>query len=614
MGFIYINTYSYYNVSLLVYFDLQNILRQGWEVIMAQEFQFSAQNTSIREVLFNDMYKFKVPRYQRPYTWKQDQLSDFWEDVNNTQGTYFLGPLIFNNEEFDETGFIDIIDGQQRLLTITIFSAVLRDIATPVDSKLANLIQSQDIAMTDRDGNEIYRIKCGESISELFEDYIQKRGNSILNYDPKPKEKEQVLIRDCYKYFFDNISLEIDKLDSDDRKIKKIKALRKRIENLLVIQMIITREEDAYEIFEATNARGVDLSVADLLKNLILKNIPSQDDKDLAKEIWSEITNNIHATNTEMKRFIRYFWISKYAFVTEKKLFKSIKNRIDDWEGFLDNLWKDSINYNMLLEGTKEDWNETKDGSKIFKSVLALKIMKVSQCYVLLMTLLRNYDKLGTNPAKLFKFIEKFTYLYSAICKLPGNQVEKIYSKYARQIDKTINDAKNNKHIPARIQSNFESLKKELISVLPTKELFVENFMKLSYKNSSQSRLLIKYTFAQFEDYFTTGEKPIDFELVNIEHILPRSPDKEWKLKKTDIKPYVNKLGNLTLVSKKFNSKAGNKVLKKKLPELEKSEIRITQKIVEDIKDNDYLWNEQVINNRQCNFAEMAYDTIWKLS
>ena len=71
-----------------------------------------------------------------------------------------------------------------------------------------------------------------------------------------------------------------------------------------MIHIRIEKEEEAYEIFETTNARGVDLSVADLLKNLIFKNIPAEDDRDIAKEIWQEITSNIQATNTEKKQFI----------------------------------------------------------------------------------------------------------------------------------------------------------------------------------------------------------------------------------------------------------------------------------------------------------------------
>ena len=101
--------------------------------------------------------------------------------------------------------------------------------------------------------------------------------------------------------------------------MKWIKVIRNKLADLIVIRVVIESESDAYEIFETTNARGVDLSVADLLKNLIFRNMKVKVDKDDAKETWQHIGSNVEASgNGGLQRFLRYYWLSKQKFVQEK--------------------------------------------------------------------------------------------------------------------------------------------------------------------------------------------------------------------------------------------------------------------------------------------------------
>jgi len=359
------------------------------------------------------------------------------------------------------------------------------------------------------------------------------------------------------------------------------------------------------------NARGIDLSVGDLLKNLIFRKIKPGSDRDFAKDVWQDITTNVEATNTELKKFIRYFWISKYSQVTEKKLYREIKTNVTDWQDLLQNLWDDSAHYNRLLEGSKEEYNYLKHGYKIYESIFALRLMGVTQCYVLLLTILRNYNKLGTDPSRLIKMIENFSFRYSVVCKMPTNKVEKIYSRFAIDIEQSIMKLPGKK-ISGKIQSIFTELEKTLKNTSPTEIQFKEFFADLTYKRSEQGRKLIKYTLGKIDNYFKqTDEHIIDFDRVNIEHVLPQNPSRSWGLSKKDIKDYVNKLGNLTLLSKILNSKIQNGPIDKKLPELEKSELAITQKLVQLLKDNNKEWDQKQIEQRHSGFGDLAYNHIW---
>jgi hypothetical protein len=360
----------------------------------------------------------------------------------------------------------------------------------------------------------------------------------------------------------------------------------------------------------------MELSVGDLLKNLIFKNIKPGDDKDLAKDIWSEITRNIEETGGELKRFIRYYWISTYGFAQEKKLYKEVKKNISssDWQILLQGLWDDSRNYNLLLEGEESNFRELKGhGYKIYESVFAIRLMNVSQCYILLLSVLRNYDRLGFDPYKVFQFIEKFTFQYSVICKLPGNRLEKIYSKCALEIEKAAQGGGGEK-TTKKIQSIFSALQNELRDIAPSENVFKEYFSSLSYKNSTERRQLIKYILGKINAHYqNTDEYLINFRTVNIEHIIPQSPDKKWQLSKKDIKDYVNKLGNLTLLSQVLNSKAQNSIIAEKMIELKKSKLEITIELVKEIDSLNGQWNESNITERQNQIADLAYKKVWAL-
>jgi hypothetical protein len=263
------------------------------------------------------------------------------------------------------------------------------------------------------------------------------------------------------------------------------------------------------------------------------------------------------------------------------------------------------------LDVNEEDWKDLgRNGQKIFKSIRAIRFMNVTQCHVLFLSVLRNYEKLGTDSTRIFQLIEKFSFLYFAISNLPGNKMEKIYSRCARKIEEIINQEPDKK-IPGLIQATFEELKKELMEEKPSFEVFNDSFFDIEYGKSEKSRMLIKYIFNEINNHFETGEQVIDFTNVNIEHILPQKPSKEWNLKRKEIKSYVDKLGNLTLIHKKFNSSGGNKTIKEKITDLQKSNLHITNKLVDELKNLNYIWNQQEIDKRHKVLSELAYKNVW---
>jgi len=575
---------------------------------MNEKLDFKAGDTKIKSILSKSEI-LKIPPYQRPYSWKEEQINDFWNDINTDDQTFFLGSIILNKEE-EKKGFIEVIDGQQRLLTTTMFLALIRNIFIEMDETiLSKAIQSNFIAFQDIDGNETYKIQTGDKTAKYFENYIQNSENDIEN--SKTNSKEELRIKKNYNLLKKKIFEIIDPIQAADKKIEKLKELRNKVVNLVVIEMEIFSDEVAYEIFETVNARGADLTVADLLKNLIFKKIVDRKEKDESKRLWSEIETNIEATGSELKKFIRYYWIGKHKFVTEKKLYVDVKNTIKDWYGFIKDLHSSSIWYNILMEGTDKDFSEVKAGSKIYRSIFAIRLMNVSQCYTLLLPILCNHDTIPLNFSKVVKYIELFTFKYSVICKGPGNSVEKLYSKYAIQITHAVLSNKDSNKLLKKMDWILNELKNDLLQISPEKESFIEGFKKLKYRNSEATRRLLKYILEEFNDDLTTGETRIDFDKVNLEHILPQNPTK-WNLTKKEVEEYVNCLGNLCLLHKDKNSGAGNSPINKKIKFLLDTEIKSTKELSNEIKMNNFIWNEDLIYKRQKEMADLAFDKIWK--
>lgn len=202
--------------------------------------------------------------------------------------------------------------------------------------------------------------------------------------------------------------------------------------------------------------------------------------------------------------------------------------------------------------------------------------------------------------------LENHHFAFSAICKLSGNVVEKIYYKRALEIQKAIIIEKEEDRRVA-IETIFNDLKNELKEkYYPGKEQFIEKFMDLEYPDN-----LIKYIFSKIENEKNGKGEKTDWSSVNIEHILPQNPT-EWGKNKKDVREYVDLLGNLTLVSKKINGSIGNKPLKEKIKEFEKTKLVINEELIKQWKSMDYKWTEEEIRERQRRLAEYAYDVVWK--
>lgn len=574
--------------------------------------EFHAEDKKLSEILIG-RERYKIPRYQRPYSWTTDQCFDLWNDLEGN-GPGFLGSFVFNYENFAKDQYVEVIDGQQRLITLTMLMAVLRDLYKDFNEKSKAGLTQDTIAFKDYiTGAETYRLTCGDSLNKFFCDNIQKENSNILSITPREKEKKN--IKDNYIYLKERAIERLNLFPSNSEKIKYLDELKGKIFDYKIILINAGNGDDAYSIFETVNARGADLTAADLLKNYIFSKLPANEDSiDFAKETWSTIESNIEEAEGRLtiSKFIRYFWISKYSFVQEKKLFKAIKKEINDYNNFLLDILKASEYYYKIasekvsVNDWSEEFNDPSRARKLVESLVGMRTIGITQCYPLLLCLLLNRDKINFDFSYIFRDIENYHFAYSAICKLSGNVVEKVYyrtSKCLQEVFEITDEKRRNK----KIQSILAGFKDELLKEhYPKKNIFVEKFMDVEYRNYP----LVIYILSRIQDALETGETQI-FTRTNIEHILPQDPA-QWGLTKKEIKDYVNKLGNLTLIAEKINRRMENKPLKQKAELFKNSKLNLNKELVEQFQELGYNWGEKEINERQKKLAEYAYDVVWK--
>lgn len=564
---------------------------------------FKANKSNVKDLL--KFSKYRIPPYQRPYSWEKDYIDNFWSYLTDESENYFLGTIVLNDEFLTEEWVKDIVDGQQRFITITILYSVIRDLFLFLgDSEKAKGIQSWYIAFTNDDMQDCwYRISLTSELKDFFEENIQKQKPRDI-YEVNWSNKEQKRVLENYKFFLSSIKEDLDKKDDIASKISYLQSLRDKVGQLDIVYIEVSSEEDAYTFFETINATGMKLSTADVLKNLLFKKTPI---KDKVKEKWDEVLENLKNQDSDfdITRFIRHYWLSKHDKVGDKKLYHAIKKSIDvdkeykgDYNLFIDELIYNSLLYRQILYPNAIELDVL--GRGLYRNLKNLRLLWVLQPNPLILSLLRKLKETDEFKIKeVFSLVEKiehFTYVYNLVVNKSPSKLEKIYSKNAIRIAK----AKNKDELKLSIQE----CEKDLKQYLPKEEEFKVNFREIRYSKESKDGL--RYLFGKLN----TNWNEIQIDHVNIEHIFPQNPDSTYSSQDAkEALPYINDIWNLILIWPKINRDASNKKIEDKLNSYENSALPMTKKLIEDIKLKWSKWTVDDIKNR----TEELVVAAWKI-
>lgn len=588
---------------------------------------------------------FVVPKYQRSYVWsdrgKSEQLTQFWDDFMDTEKSKgslpFLGNLILSRTEKNNT--YDVVDGQQRLVTIQILFRAIQSILTDTVGKDQNTYKTnidslqQTLVSYDEYGEqESLKLTAGKDINTHFRDLILT-GKTVS--EPTQRDKHWH-IWNANKFFVEKIQSYIEQAKSVNDKVKLLMKLFKKIGEVEFIIIILRDQADAYEVFESFNAKGERLNTGDLFKNLLLSKLEKNEIKAYAQ--WETIIDNVKTINSFLPQFnidtyLRYCWSSSYGYINPRALYREIKNKTTNYQGFLDNLEKISnilvqlIDVENLTPRIVSDiFPYSKDpagrySNKIVFSLKGLTALKTQQYIVWLICLLNNWKHIENRKhiANSLRAIEGFSVLYFTGGSSSANKIEKIFSALSRELSVSLGvvESKKDEKIRDKDTIILNGFKQYVQSqdLIPNKEEFVASTAKLCL--TSRNRSFIWYLLEQIEkNRRGTSEIQLDQIAVTLEHLLPQNPDEKWGLTRNQIKDYVNLLGNLTLLDFEINSRIKNEIPEFKLRQdktsenkfIDDSELKITQEVVKLWQSNGYSWSEELIRQRQIEIAVEIYD------
>lgn len=553
---------------------------------------------------FNDIIGngkiYKVPDFQRDYSWDEDNWEDLWNDIltiNENDESHYMGSIVLLNK--GDSNY-QIIDGQQRFTTLSIISLA-------VISKLKELALSN-----------IEKEENNERVDLLMKDYIGQKDSVSLTYSSKLFLNEnndsfyqrrllafskpinikklldsEKLLWKAYEFFTSKINNLYKNMNNGSELASFLK--NKIGKNLLFIQITVEDELNAYTVFETLNSRGVELTSTDLLKNYLFSLVAkSSSDLEQVKKQWKKIIDIIGLKNFPV--FLRHYLNSKMKLINKGSLFKAIKQNVqkdDEVFTLLDNLEESAYIYVALGNPNDDYWKGDND---LIESIDALKLFGVTQNKSLLMV---SHKYLDTNSFnKLLKAIVTISYRYNVIGRHQTNIMDKIYNNASILV--------NNGNGKISLGEILNSIKDLYISDDDFKNSFEG---KTFNTNNSNHKKQARYTLYKIEGQVQNGAKyNYTSDAGTIEHILPENLTEEWETIFSEDEHIRNiyKIGNFTILEANKNRDIADKNFDIK------QEMYITSKyaITNTIEASE--WNISALKQRQSKLATIACG-IWKI-
>jgi len=565
---------------------------------MARISLLDTRTTNFGDLISNGKI-YRVPPFQRDYSWNKEQWEDLWQDIlllhADHNSSHYMGALVLHSSSTSDKEFT-IIDGQQRLATLSIIAiAVIEKIQKLVDreeqeqEKQANQERQEILKRTYLSDKDPRSLRYSSKIILNASDNDFYQSNLINLRTPRnllslPKSNQ--LLWKAFQYFSNHLEELEDIIQSGE---KLAEFLTDTIASrLLFIQIDVEDELNAYTVFETLNARGIELSSTDLLKNYLFSLFQGPDDLAEAQRQWRRIINTVQME--KFPEFLRYYLSLTHTRVRRERLFKIVRESIKDAEqafGLLDQLENYSSLFIALNNSNDDFWRDTPENRLYIRE---LELFGVKQAYPALFIA---YEKFSPeNFTRLLKLVCVISFRYNIVGGLNPNELEMPYNKVAIAI------ANGEITNPRQVFDNLRS-------VYVANEKFIQDFALLSIPATGQKKKLARYILCKLET--DASGKEVNEDSFSIEHILPESPSSEWQQDFTDsqMEEMVYRIGNLTPLEHHFNRQVSNQSYRTKREVYAQSVYQLTRDILAE------EWTPDTLATRQRHLAKRAIH-IWQ--
>lgn len=527
---------------------------------------------------FNGEKQNLIPLFQRPYTWTDNNWQTLWDDlmvqyeVGDT-GTHFMGAIVSVPARSTPVGVSKylIIDGQQRLTTISILLCALRDV---LDSNSASRIQEVYLTNRFRDLEDTLKFVPTQADRDVYR---------AIALDRKvPENNKDVRMAAAY-HFFKNKLLKGTDLNRDPVDPSKVLTVLEQC--LQVVMINLGDDDDPYLIFESLNFKGEPLTQADLVRNYLLMRFRHSistggEQERVYSKYWVPLESKLESNLTE---FLRHYTMKDGDDIKKGGIYAAIRTKLksmdstESVEAEVESMQRFGDFYARFLFPVQEDVASIRD-------ILGnIKDIKVTTSYPLLLCLFnarQTEDLSDVELEKCLGLVESFV-VRRAVCGVPTNPLNKLFVQLAKSFPNT---------------DHFQWLHRSLSSFsgngrFPKDSEFAAAFMTQPQYGRGTTRFIL----CRLEKSFNHKEI-VDLSTATIEHVMPQTLNQEWKdeLGSDSEKVHatlINTFGNLSLTG--YNSEMGNLSFPEKKVKLENTHVELNRWILQQTR-----WGEAEIEQR----------------
>ncbi|GHP22949.1 hypothetical protein VN1175_06410 [Helicobacter pylori] len=491
----------------------------------------------------NQKNQLVIPIYQRLYSWEKEQCKQLWDDIikiggNDKMDGHFIGSILYVLDGIAHSNnALFIIDGQQRLTTITLLLTALRDHLN--DEVKRKEIEDHYLINSDKDGDKKFRLILSESDKDTL--------LSLIDKDRRKPSEPSLKIVENFKLFEEWVS------NTD-----KLETIFKGLEKLTIVWIALTKEKDDPQlIFESMNSKGIELAQTDLIRNYIVMETEIEKREGFYNKYWRAMEEDFKQNEKQDKklfdRFVRHYLTIKTG---------EIPNINKVYAAFKDYQQKKGIGIEDLLKDLQKYYGyfcqialKKEDDKDLNKALGFLVDLEMDVIYPLLLELYSDYSN-GVLSKDDFRhsiaLIESYLFR-RAVCGLGTNSLNKVFPSFTKHIQK---------------DEYFKSLKAHFCYLtnnqrFPNNDEFKNLFITIDFYKKFKKKT--KCFLERLENFDRKERVPTNE--YTIEHIMPQKLEEEWERDLGENfqeihDKYLHTIGNLTLTG--YNDKYSNKSFKEK--------------------------------------------------
>ena len=506
-----------------------------------------ASETKVEDFLSSNKTQFVIPVYQRNYDWSTSQCKQLLDDIlevgtSKKMNAHFIGSVVYVHDDVYTSSRIKeltIIDGQQRLTTLTLIYLALYRLAIEMKNEaLVNEISETYLINKFAPEEEKLKLRPTENNDRAIK--------YLLRSDSDEEFTDFSKVIDNFNYFNSRITEE------------NFEFVLNGLSKLMFVEISLDREkDDPQRIFESLNSTGLELSQADLIRNYILMGLNRRDQNKIYNNYWEiieKLAKDESLNTSKVSDFIRdYLTLVNNKIPNKSKVYLEFKAKFPTSN--LDELEKNLLPIKSLVKYYNKLLNPKNETDKDIRLQLEyINRLEINVAYPFLMKVYEDYSENIIDKAifiNVLDFIQSFTWR-RFIVGLPTNALNKIFMTLYEKMDREDYLISLQKWLLQRPGSQRFPKNKEVIESLKLKDVY-------NIKSKNRTYLLERLeNFENKEPVIIDGNTDI-----TIEHIFPQNPDPKWKIDLgTDDynlvkETYLNTIGNLTLSGN--NGKLGNK-------------------------------------------------------